>query len=255
MQTNEKLRFCGIDGCPGGWIAVFCTKDARYTEEPVLAKHLEELLRPPEEILALIDMPIGLADAAPGKRACDELARKLLAKRRSTIFSPPVRQALSAPDYATACAIQQQVGAKRISVQAWNLVPRIRQVDAYLQRRPEYRGILRESHPELCFAALNGGVPLAEKKRTAAGKQQRLALLSRLAPEAPARLEAWRRRFPARRVHVDDFLDAMVLALHAALGEAHGFVSLPPMPEYDATGLPMEIVFARLPDQSVDFDL
>lgn len=195
--------------------------------------------------LALIDMPIGLVDTAPGVRGCEVAARRLLGRRRSAIFSPPVRQALDAATYAEACAANAAVCGKKLSIQAWHIMPKIRSLDQELCRQPHLQQRLRESHPELCFAALNRGEPVAANKKTSAGRDARLHLLAQHSPNAIVYFERHQNRYPRAQVAADDLIDAMVLALTAGQGDRRGLVSLPAAAETDRCGLRMEIVFAE----------
>ena len=111
--------------------------------------------------LVLIDIPIGLPD---GPRDCDVEARALLGPRRSSVFPAPSRELLGARRYAGQC-----------SVQLWNILYKIREVDAAMTPRLQRR--VREAHPECSFALLNGG-PLRFSKKTAAGEAERRALLA-----------------------------------------------------------------------------
>jgi predicted RNase H-like nuclease len=107
-----------------------------------------------------VDMPIGLLDL-PGTRACDAAARRLLGPRRSSIFPAPARAHLAAGGFG-------EVGG--LSIQAWNLVPKVREVDEAWEPR------VHEVCPETSFAAI-AGAPMAHAKRTAAGRAERLAAL------------------------------------------------------------------------------
>ena len=146
--------------------------------------------------LALIDIPIGLLD---GPRACDLAARTLLGPRRSSVFPAPPRRLLRARRYAGQC-----------SIQLWNILGKIREVDEAMTRRLQRR--IREAHPECAFALL-GGAPLRFPKKTAEGEAERRKLLRPHFGEI-ARLPGAAR---------DDVLDAYALlwsAGRAVAGEA-----------------------------------
>ncbi len=187
-----------------------------------------------------VDMPIGLLDAAaPGGRECDGAARALLGARRSSVFSPPVRQALAAASYAEALALNRASSPARlgISLECFNLFPKLREVDDVLRARPALQRRVKEVHPELAFLAMaNGGRPPASK-RTAEGRDARVRLLSRAGfPDVAAAVSA---RGPG--VAVDDVLDAHAVcwsAMRIATGLAR---RLPDMPPRDGSGLLMEI--------------
>jgi predicted RNase H-like nuclease len=106
-----------------------------------------------------VDMPIGLP--SEGRRACDSEARRMLGARRSSVFPVPTRDALAATSFAEVSGL---------SIQGWNLVPKIREVDACWEPR------VRECSPELSFTVL-AGAPMVHNKRTPEGRAERLAVL------------------------------------------------------------------------------
>lgn len=135
-----------------------------------------------------IDIPIGLLDA--GARACDVEARRRLGPRRASVFPAPARPMLSAATYSDALAIGG------LSKQAFNLIPKIRDVDAHMTPRRQRRVV--EAHPELGFAMLLGR-PCAAPKRTPEGLAERRAAVS-ISVERPPPGAKW-----------DDVLDACAL--------------------------------------------
>jgi predicted RNase H-like nuclease len=81
-------------------------------------------------------MPIGLPERGP--RACDLEARRLLGPgRASSVFPAPIRPVLVATSYDDACQIRLQVEGKKLSRQAWVIVPKIREVDDMLRDNSE----------------------------------------------------------------------------------------------------------------------
>lgn len=233
--------FIGIDGCRAGWFCVRLT--ARGVAACVLAPdaHAVGELAVGADC-ALIDIPIGLVAAGTDGRACDREARRRLGARASSVFSPPARATLAATDYAQALLLNRQATGRGLSLQAWNIVPKIRAIDALLDARPALRGVLRECHPELCFHALQGGRPLVHNKKQAAGREERLALLERYLPAARACYAQACAAFPRGQVARDDVIDALVCAVTARSGFGN-YRTLPALPPTDARGLVMEIVY------------
>ena len=231
----------GVDGCRAGWFAVALDADGggRFSLHERVGG---VALAYPEAETILVDMPIGLP--AERRRACDGEARRLLGRRACCVFSVPCRAALAAPDYARACAVNAKTLGVKLSRQTWGILPKIRELDGWLQSRPDRRW--RECHPELAFRGLNGGRVLACGKKTREGLEERLRLLERLWPHAGRLFEAARAGHPRARVADDDIVDALALAVAAWAG-AGRLRCLPAEAEFDATGLPMEIVFAELP--------
>ncbi|MEM8550533.1 MAG: DUF429 domain-containing protein [Verrucomicrobiota bacterium] len=225
----------GIDGCHSGWLAVILDKDGKVRSrcEPELGFLLALL-----PATVLIDMPIGLPSAREPARLCDRLARKLLGKgATSRVFSPPIREILGESDYAAACARSRELTGKAISKQAYNIMPKIRQLDAALRVYPELQPQVRESHPEVCFARLAGQTMPPKKDST--GIRARLACLKTHWPNAEAAFTTIRSCYGRTQVADDDIVDAMVLAWVAVQAP---LVSLPEVPPRDACDLPMQIV-------------
>ena len=118
--------------------------------------------------LILIDIPIGLKAGGKTERRCDPQARKLLGPRRSSVFPAPCRQAIYASSYQEACDVNQRLTGKRLSVENWNIIPKIREVDCLLSDDTSARGHIREIHPELCFLGI-GGSSNATRQKTKRG--------------------------------------------------------------------------------------
>lgn len=233
---------CGVDGCRGGW-CYFRLHGTRY--EYGVVDTLDELIeRIPSDGPVLIDMPIGLTPGDPPVRVCDALARRTLGQRSSSVFSPPSRAALDCEDYWQASALNARLTGRKLSRQSWGLVPKIRELDRLLRERAELQRRFMECHPELCFFGLAGGRPMSHYKKTTAGFRERRAVLRALWPPAPQAIESACSSHPRQRVARDDFVDALALALAAALGRAR-LASLPDVAATDAVGLPMRIVYPR----------
>src|SRR2546423_6595600 len=92
-------------------------------------------------------------------RSGDARARVRLGRRGCAVSPPPIRPMLAARSHAEASAVRRRVEGKGVSIQAWAIVPKIREADRLLRRHPSYRPIVHEAHPEVCFALLNGGGP------------------------------------------------------------------------------------------------
>jgi predicted RNase H-like nuclease len=198
-----------------------------------------QLLRTPPELAVLcLDIPIGLPERGP--RAGDLAARRELGRPRgASVFPAPLRGVLGAASYREACALHEQSDGRRLSRQAFALLPKIAGVDAWLAASASARARAVEAHPELSFGAL-AGAPLAESKRSPAGRERRRALLAEWAgAEALAAAYA---RVRCAGVGEDDFLDACALAWTAERVAGGTSRSLPQVPLLDARGLPMRIV-------------
>lgn len=183
----------GVDGCRGGWAVAVDHGGA--TTELVVLRRFADVLALGAAVVA-VDMPVGLP--AVGPRACDLAARRRLGPRRSSVFPAPVRAVLGAADHADADARSRAACGRGLSIQTWNLVPKIAEVDEQVSPG----GPVVEVHPELSLATL-AGAPLATRKKEVAGRQERLALLVPQFPDLAERLAA-----RPRGCAPDDALDA-----------------------------------------------
>jgi predicted RNase H-like nuclease len=229
----------GVDGCRGGWLAVRLSRDG--TSECRIFPDMASLWSAHRRAaLILVDIPIGLPEAA-NDRTCDKAAREVLGHRRASVFPVPCRAAVYAPDYDAAIKINERLTGKRIFRATWNLIPRMRQVDEMVQADPRARGIIREAHPELLFWGLNKKRPMTFYKKDAAGEAERLEVLQRIYPGAKSHFLEFKKTFPPKSAAPDDLLDALAAAVTGFLGGR--LQTLPPFPERDRLGLPMEMVY------------
>jgi predicted RNase H-like nuclease len=229
----------GADGCRSGWLCVFEELPSRRLGSKIFTTIDELFAAAPELEVLAIDIPIGLTDAGP--RACDVAARDRLGpKRASSVFAAPIRPALHAASYAEGCDVAYRAQGKKFSKQAWAIYPKIREVDALLQRRADLRGRVYEVHPEVSFAEWNHA-PIVESKKSEEGIAIRRALVS--AHFGMNAYETVRARYRRSVVADDDILDAFA-ALRSAERIRDGVArQLPTDPATDAVGLPMRIVY------------
>ena len=231
----------GVDGCRGGWLLAYQPQEAFPPQLEVAPSLARVSAYAPA--LALIDMPIGLSECASA-RECDVQLRAQRGVRSATVFNAPVRSAIACADHPSASAQNRSVSGKGLSIQSWNLVPRIRELDALLRSSAGLRDSAREAHPEWLFAllALRAGldVPLPSK-REKEGRGLRLHLLQHTAPRWSTHVAESAMR-PPRGAAVDDALDSLVLVLAARAALRSGMVSLPPLAPTDAFAIPMAIV-------------
>jgi predicted RNase H-like nuclease len=250
MQTAA-----GVDGCKAGWVAAV----RRPGEIPSAAiwtriEHLADALPPDAAIV--VDMPIGLPDFIHGSGRGPEMAvRPLLGPRQSSVFSIPSRAAVyaetapfttleewdAAHRRASAVARATSDPPRAISIQAFGIFSKIREIDELLRRRPELRARLVESHPEVAFWRLNGDQAMSLPKKikgrvNPAGMTERRTLLAQCGLDRPFLDQP-----PPRGASDDDFLDACAMLLVAervAQGLARPY---PALPLADAFGIPIAI--------------
>ena len=207
----------GIDGTRNGWIT------AEFTGDTWKLDFYEELSSIDFDE-ALIDIPIGLPEDST--RKCDEEARDFLTpERHYSIFNCPVRDAVYADSYEEACEINEEKTGKRISKQAWNIVPKIREADREARKRK-----LRESHPEVFFKAIKEE-SVIDSKSSVEGLKDREEILKRFGDISVIE------DFEAKDVSEDDLIDAMVLSL----GSKFELENIPGNPDNDSEGLQMSI--------------
>ena len=225
----------GVDGCPAGWVAVVWDLAAAHPAVEVAARWSELPLA--AAAMVAVDMPIGLAEAGP--RGCDGEARKLLPRgRTSSVFPAPRRYMLRCADWAEANALGKARDGKGLSHQAWNIIAKIRELDAALTPADQDR--VRETHPELVFHRLNDWRPVPPKK-TAAGREMRMRLLEGAGLDD---LNRMLNAIPRSAAKPDDILDAAVCAVAGRhMLEGRGTRVPAEDPPRDARGLRMEIWF------------
>ena len=203
----------GIDGCAGGWVAVTLSADAGAPPavSVTVARTLDGLGLDGAGVIG-IDMPLGLLTA--GWRTADLLARRALGRRGSSVFAIPPRPVWEQPAYANANQTCRELTGRGMSIQAWGLRGKLLEADAF---RRAAAPPLYEVHPELSFAALGGGTPLADSKHTRTGLAIRRALLAQTGIVVPPRVPG---------AAEDDLLDAAAVAWSARRVAAGAAVTL-----------------------------
>ncbi|MGC4110894.1 MAG: DUF429 domain-containing protein [Nocardioides sp.] len=221
-----------MDGCKAGWVGALLDGSAY---DVLVAGDIASLvalaigLAPELEVVA-VDIPIGLPDDRP--RATDVLARRRLPPgRKSSVFPTPARRAVEHGTHPEASAANRDALGVGLSIQAFHLVPKILDVDAYARSGPPVTVL--EAHPELCFAALDPAC-VVPSKVTVEGAQARQVALRAAGLEPPA----YR---PGQGYAADDLLDACVVARTAARYVAGTAYPLPDPPEVFSDGLPAAI--------------
>jgi len=227
----------GLDGCKGGWAAVMVDLNGLEAPQHAVFESFQSAFDWGAQIIA-VDMPIGFEsapDGAPG-RACERAARQLLGPRRSSIFPSPLRPALKAQSYEQANALNRAAGGTGLSKQAYNLFPKLRELDAVLT--PELgASVVFETHPETSFTVLSGR-PAQHRKTTVEGRAERLSVLHQHGlPGELFEPHPYLRRICAP----DDLVDAGLCALTAMRIASATARTLPEDPPRDERGLIMAI--------------
>ncbi|MBB2960458.1 DUF429 domain-containing protein [Methylobacterium sp. R2-1] len=233
----------GLDGCRGAWAGALIDLDDPAHWRCARVPRVIDLLDGPEAPVCVgIDVPIGLPDrVSGGGRSADRAARAFLGAGRSSVFPVPPRAAVYAASYDAAKTLSRAGSEPPFapSIQCWNILRYVREVDELLRGHADLATRLHEVHPEVAFFRLNGERPLAAGKKGAAraeGLAARRALL--IAAGLP---EAMVGSPPPTGVAADDHLDAMA-ALLVARDIAEGRAEpLPNTIERDSYGLPIVI--------------
>jgi predicted RNase H-like nuclease len=215
--------FMGIDGIPGGWVAVYI--DEKEGQRFDYSSRLAPLLDAPHS-RAMIDIPIGLPKR--GYRQCDIEARKLVGP---SVFLGARWNVWTFRAYDEANDYYHADGDKGIAMQLWCIRDKLREVNEAMTPQRQLR--LQETHPELVFWRLNDRRPL-EKKKIDLGRAQRIKLLKACGLGEIETWLGWRQRTGIGR---DDLIDACACAL-AARDSTERIPSAPPK---DCRGLQMEM--------------
>ena len=215
------MKYVGIDWASKCWFAVILGQNKRPEPEfyPTIF-HLWYHQHDADRIL--VDIPIGLQ--SDRKRACDVEAKQVLGSTRgNSVFYTPTRKGVEAQNIKEAKQAQDALDFS-VQNQAWAIVPRIQEVDEFLEMFDGEIGNteIRETHPEVCFCALNDGAPLMHEKKTQEGIEERLSVLSEHLTDARSLYDNAVETFMEPewapvigKSARDDILDAMVAALTA----------------------------------------
>lgn len=253
MTNDNSARVAwGVDGCKGGWF-YFRLPLPLHTDLITwgVVKTLGELMEMPsvsKHDLILVDIPISLPSASDPRRGCDEDARKVLRAekprdRSSSVFAVPVREVFVGPGGKRSCPDKPKVMRLRscvatqgeicLSRQTFGILKKIDEVDRLLYESPNAptaHARIRETHPEVCFWALNGE-PMRYPKKGTDGRKERIGVLPERRHQDAVRSalgavyehcsECIRNRRCDRhrdtRVARDDVIDAMVCAVTARI--------------------------------------
>jgi len=244
LKNNQKY-IVGIDGCKYGWIAIKIGEDAQFS----ISKHSDfnSIFKEyPSAEKYLVDMVIGLADENHPREVEYFARQKLKPNRTSSVFTPPCRAAVYAKNYDAAKKKNIAILGKSFSIQAWNIVPKIREIDEFILGNEVYKNRIFEAHPEVCFASLNNQIPMVFKKKEKVGIEERINLLQSIFPKSKEIFEQGNTHFLKKEVKSDDLADALGLAVTGYLGMKYGFHFLfPKEKKQDIHGLEMNMIFYK----------
>lgn len=242
--------YVGADWASNGWVAAELDDDGLSVGfYPTIWNLWHERGTDAEQIL--VDIPIGLPE--DGRRTCDHEAKDCLGNRGSSVFLTPIREAVYEDNVEDAKEVQTDAIGYSISNQAWAIVPRIREVDTFLQETEQARDTVREGHPEISFNKLNNHEDVGTKSDEEGIDTRKKVMCDKLGieeNECNQTVHTLTEPTYARRGAEDDVLDAIVLAVTARhVGEGN-YSILPEEsdgdkehPPTDEKGIPMEIVY------------
>jgi predicted RNase H-like nuclease len=192
----------GIDGCKAGWIIAKTIENESISFQ--IIKNLNDLKRINVSHIG-IDIPLQLSHT--GKRFAEIEARSLLKNRACTIFTPPTLNALRAKNYMDACEVNFKECGKRISKQSWNLFPKIKEAQEFLENKSINKLRIFEVHPELSFMAMNNMSLVQASKKTDIGREIRIKLIQKFFPKFS--FESVRNEYKKNQTLDDDILDSV----------------------------------------------
>jgi predicted RNase H-like nuclease len=226
----------GVDGCKVGWVSA--RRDGPHVAFALHPDFAALAAALPSGTLIAVDMPIGLPERITGAgRAAEQAVRPLLKRKSGSVFSMVSRGAVMADEpYADTCRIARATSdpSRALSRQGFNILPKVREVDAALRNDALLASRVRETHPEVVLTML-AGAPVMASKKSREGAAERREILHHAGLVLPD---------PLPRIAgaaADDLVDAAICLLAAERilgGVARPF---PSPPARDACGLPIAI--------------
>jgi predicted RNase H-like nuclease/GrpB-like predicted nucleotidyltransferase (UPF0157 family) len=218
----------GVDGCRAGWVGALLRGS---TYDVLVAADIAGLVDAARQIapglaVVAVDIPIGLPDDRP--RTTDVLARSQLpVGRKSSVFPTPSRAAVQHTTHTEASTANREALGVGLSVQAFHLVPKILDVDRYVEQHTPVPVI--EAHPEVTFAEIDPAC-VVPSKATVEGQAARRGALSAVGLDPPG-------HHHGQGYAGDDLLDACAVAWTAARYASGTAYSLPDPPEVFSDGI------------------
>jgi predicted RNase H-like nuclease len=215
----------GIDGCKSGWFSIWENQD-KSIHSSVFSNlnELKNFFKNESQLILGIDMPVVLSEVIP--RQADQLARKLLSKKASSVFTAPTPEMLDQPNYEKASLVSKRLFGKSMSLQSWYLFPKIKDVQTMIHHEDMQ---IYEIHPELSFRAMNNEQVILESKKTQEGFALRKALLSMHFKNFI--FEDIRNQHARKDVMDNDILDALAVLWSAKRIQSNQASYLPQAPE------------------------
>lgn len=240
INISDSVISIGVDGCKGGWIAAIIKYGTLVIRK---FNNINDIVKEyPDFDEFFVDMVIGLPSNKDHVRP-DTYARRIIKERGSTIFPAPCRQAVYADTVGEAYEENERILGKKFTPLTVGIIPKMREVDTFLQNNPGFKNVIKESHPEVCFARMNGRT-MQSKKSEIDGMEERINLLTGYISEiSSSKISAMAK---SMKCNVDDILDAICLAVTANIATQGYVESIPENPMKDETGLLMQMMIPSI---------
>lgn len=237
----QIFKSVGIDGCDGGWMTAILSGDRLSIER---YNSIEDALKANKSAdKFIIDIPIGLGDSREeALHRPENAARKILKGKTSSIFPVPFRCVARAKTVAEAWNLSKTLNAGA-NYMTMGIREAVNEIDTFLQENEAWKNVLIESHPEVCFALLNEGKPIMEKKTQDQGIEKRMEILEKHGID---RISV--SRHPLFAKYRDDVVDAVCLALIGRFAAEGKTTTIPCEDEVknDSTGLRMQMIIPKI---------
>ena len=228
----------GIDGCKSGWCCALYNKGEININ---VFSSIEEFTRGINSKFKIwIDIPIGLG-SKKNPRTIDQLLRSKLSSFKHSVFNCPTRKAVYANSYSEAKELNIVETSKSISIQSWNITPKIKDLDTYLLSNKDHIEFFEESHPELCLSQLNNGLDLQFSKHKKNGIEERLKILKIHEPSIFEIFNSTLKKYSRKLVSKDDILDSLALLISLKVKTKTNYLSSDI--ETDDKKIPMKIAY------------
>jgi len=235
-QRHNFKMLGGVTPCPGGWLILPARLVAAtvIVEDALVVRTLLDVLDvKPKFEAAAINAPVGFADGPQGPyRRCDREAREVVGWPRMVAVRPvPSRAALRAKTRDEAREIEPWLTNDDLRRFKW-----IREAEAEFQ--PFHQRTYFSANPDLSYVVLNGERPLTSSPYQEDGVIERLHLIRNKLPGVEDVLTA-NPPAGAGQIHM---IQAAGLLWTARRSAGRAMNRLPAEPEWDESGLRMELV-------------
>ena len=241
MGSQRQRGIClGVDSCKDGWVVGYIEDKNFIVEKYNTIQEVVTRYHNFEELF--IDMAVGLPESSRDIRP-DSFARRLIQGRATAIFAVPCRQAVYMDTEEE--MIEENIAClgKGLGRQITAIIPKMREIDEFIQSYPEFKSLLKESSPEVCYARLLGETVMTSKTKLE-GLVERVEILKPYIDGFS--IELVKTAAEKLQCHPANIIDAACLAVTAnmaALGEVE---VIPERPMKDKRGIPMRMMIPKM---------